>query len=82
MSLYVKWLQNCSPSKFAVKKNWKNDVGAFPRLNLYCSKSLLFGQPGFDSRKLQTLKADNSTAPWSMRLYNAYFERFNLYLIV
>ena len=82
MSLYVKRLQNCGPSKFAVKKKLKNDVGAFPRLNLYCSESLLFGRPGFDPRTLQTLRAYNFAAPWSTRLQTSYFEIFYLYLIV
>ena len=57
MSLYVKGLQNCGPSKFAVKKKLKNDVGAFPRLNLSSNENVVFGRSGFDSRSLLTLRA-------------------------
>ena len=74
MSLYVKRLQNCGPSKFAVKKILKNDVGAFPRLNLYCSKTLLSGRPGFESRTLQTLKLCSFAAPCSTRSYTTSIE--------
>ena len=43
-SVLVKKYQIYKSAKLAVKKNLKNDVGAFPRLNLYCSKSLLSGR--------------------------------------
>ena len=49
---------------FAVKKKLKNDVAAFPRLNLYCSKSLLSGRPGFDSQPTQNLGTHSFEAPW------------------
>ena len=62
MSLYVKWLQNCGPSKFAVKKNWKNDVGAFLRLSLSSNENVVFGRSGFDSQSLLTLRASNFEA--------------------
>ena len=56
------------------KQTKKNDVGAFPRLNLYCSKSLLFGRPGFESRTLQTLRLCSFAAPCSTRSYTTSIE--------
>ena len=81
MSLYVKRLQNCGPSKFAVKKNWKNDVGACTHLDLSSNENVVFGQSGFDSRLLLTLRASNFEALWPAGSKTNFFERSDLYLL-
>ena len=80
--LQIDQLQNCGPSKFAVKKKLKkNDIAAFTRLYLYCSKSLLSGRPSFESQSLQTLRAYNFAALWPARSKTNFYERSDLYLL-
>ena len=43
--------------------------------------NLVFGQPGFDSRTAQTLKACNFAALWSGKTYSTSFERSKLCLL-
>ena len=45
------------------------------------SESLLSGQPGFDSRPAQTLRACSFAALWSERTYSTSFERSKPYLL-
>ena len=49
--------------KVRSQKKLNNDVSAFPRRNLYCSKSLLSGRPGFDSQPAQSLSTHSYEAP-------------------
>ena len=46
-----------------------------------CSKPLLFGRPGFDSRRLQTLRAHNFVALEPTGSKTIFFERSDLYLL-
>ena len=62
MSFYVMRLQNCGPSKFAVKKNWKNDIGAFPRLNLSTNEMWSSGGSGLIPGRCSTFGASNFEA--------------------
>ena len=45
------------------------------------SESLLFGRPGFDSRRLQTLRAHNFVALGPIVSKTIIFERSDLYLL-
>ena len=49
---------------------------AFPRLSLLCSKSLLFGRPGFDSRRAPTLGTHSFGAHEPKFTYNTSFDEF------
>ena len=62
------------------QKKLKNDVVAFPRLSLLCSKSLLFGRPGFDSRRAPTLGTHSFGAHGPNLTYNTSFESPNIFL--
>ena len=81
MSFYVKGLQNCGPPNLTVKKNCKNDAGAFPCLSLSSNENVVFGRSGFDSPSLLTLRASNFEAPWPAGSKTSFFERSDLYLL-
>ena len=77
------WSMGCKtvvPQCSRSKKYKQTDVVAFPRLSLLCSKSLLFGRPGFDSRRAPTLGTHSFGAHGPKLTYNTSFESPDIFL--
>ena len=77
----LKRLQNYKPSKLAVKNIFRPfGFEATFFASLYC-ELLLFGRPGLDSRRLQTLRAHNFVPLRPTGSKTNFFEVSDLYLL-
>ena len=69
-SLYLKGLQNCGPSKLAIKK--KVDIlGSRLRFSRFC---IVIARSGFDTRRGRTLRACSFAPPWATKTYSTSLE--------
>ena len=81
MFLNVNLLQSYGPSKLVIEKNSRPFGFEATFFAILYSESLLFGRPGFDPRRLQTLKAHNFVALGPTGSKTNFFERSHLYLL-